>query len=56
MSPAIYEVRDDPDDMPFTFDTCAKAERFARKRSARIGSPCLIYEVTDQGETYLGTA
>jgi hypothetical protein len=56
MSPATYEVRDDPDDLPFTFPTCAAAERFARKRSARIGSPVLIYEVTEQGETYLGTA
>ena len=56
MSPATYEVRDDPDDLPFIFKTCAQAERFARKRSARIGSPCLIYEVTEHGETFLGTA
>jgi hypothetical protein len=54
--PATYEVRDDPDDLPRVFDTCSQAERYARKRSRRIGSPCLIYEVTEDRETYLGTA
>lgn len=51
-----YETRDDPDDLPTIHQTCAAAERYARKRSARIGEPVLIYEVTEQGETYLGTA
>ena len=51
-----YETRDFPDDLPTIHQTCAAAERHARKRSARTGEPVLIYEITDQGETYLGTA
>ena len=54
--PTHYEVRDFPDDPPFIFTTLSAAERFARKRSDRIGDEVLIYEVTDHGETYLGTA
>lgn len=50
-----YEVRDEPDDLPTVFQTCAAAERYGRKRSARIGEPVLIYEVTPERETYLGT-
>lgn len=56
MSPTHYETRDDPDDLPTIHPTCAAAERHARKRSARIGQPVLIYEVTEDRETYLGTA
>lgn len=55
-TPATYEVRDDPDDLPFTFDTYAAAERFARKRAARLGASVLVYEVTENGERYLGAA
>jgi hypothetical protein len=55
-TPATYEARDFPDDLPAVFDTCAAAERYARKRSARIGEPVLIYEITEHGERYLGTA
>lgn len=51
-----YEARDYPDDLPRIFETCAQAERYARKRSDRIGEPVLIYEVTPERETYLGTA
>lgn len=51
-----YETRDDPDDLPTIHATCAAAERHALKRAARIGQPVLIYEVTETGETYLGTA
>lgn len=56
MSVAHYETRDEPDDLPTIHATLAAAERAARKRAQRIGAPVLIYEVTDQGETYLGTA
>jgi hypothetical protein len=51
-----YETRDDPDDLPTIHQTLPAAERRARKRSARIGQPVLIYEVTDEREIYLGTA
>lgn len=49
-----YETRDYPDDLPTIHATCAEAERKGRKRAARIGEPVLIYEVTEQGERYLG--
>ena len=39
-----------------TCRTIAAAERAARKRSERIGAPVLVYEVTEHGERYLGTA
>lgn len=51
-----FETRDFPDDLPTIFETCAQAEHYARKRSKRIGEPVLIYEVTEHGERYLGTA
>ena len=53
MSPATYEVREDPDDMPFVFDTYADAIRFTRKPE-RNDRQWLIYKVTDEGETYIG--
>ena len=52
----IYEVRDDPDDLPIICATKAEAIRRGRRRAARIGQPVLIYEMDDRhGERFLGT-
>ena len=52
----IYEVRDDPDDLPIICATKAEAIRRGRRRAARIGQPVLIYEMDDRhGERFIGT-
>lgn len=53
MSPATYEVREDPDDIPVVFDNYADAIRFTRKPE-RSDRQLLIYKVTEHGETYIG--
>ena len=51
----VYEIRDDPDDLPIICATEAEARRRGRRRAARIGQPVLIYEMDDRcGERYLG--
>ena len=41
----IYQVRDDPDDLPIICATEAEAYRRGRRRAARIGQLVLIYQV-----------
>ena len=41
----IYEVRDDPEDLPIICATESEARRRGRRRAARIGQPVLIYQV-----------
>ena len=50
-----YEIRDDPDDLPIPCATLTEAEQRGRRRSARIGSPVLIYEIDSWGgERFVG--
>ena len=52
----IYELRDDPDDLPIICATKAEAIRRGRRRTARIGQPVLIYEMDDRhDERFFGT-
>ena len=52
----VYEIRDDPDDLPIICATKAEAIRRGRRRTARIGQPVLIYEVDDHyGERFIGS-
>ena len=51
----VYEVRDDPDDLPIICATKAEAIRRGRRRAARVGQPMLIYEVDyHYGERFIG--
>lgn len=53
--PAHYELREDPDAIPYVYPTCAAAERAGRKLSKRNKREYLLYEVDENGEGYLGT-
>lgn len=53
--PAHYELREDPDAIPYVYPTCAGAERAGWKLSKRNKREYLLYEVDERGETYLGT-
>lgn len=52
----IYELRDDPDDLPIICATLAEAERRGRRRAASLGIEVLIYEMDPRrGERLIGT-
>lgn len=52
----IYEIRDDPDDLPIICASKAEARRRARHRATRIGQSVLIYEVDGRhGERFIGS-
>ena len=52
----VYEIRDDPEDLPIICATKAEAIRRARRRAERIGQPVLIYEMDDHyGERFIGS-
>ena len=51
----IYEIRDDPDDLPIICASETEARRRAHHRAARIGQSVLIYEVDDRhGDRFIG--
>lgn len=50
-----YEVRLDPDDMPWIYDELDTAWRKARKVAEKTGEPALVYECSYQvGERLIG--
>ena len=50
----IYEIRDDPDDLPILCASLAEAERRARSRAARLGIEVLVYEIHPaRGERFI---
>lgn len=50
----IYELRDDPDDLPIFCETLAEAGQRGKSRAARLGVPILIYQMDPVwGETFL---
>ena len=52
----IYQVRDDPGDLPIICATEGEAIHRGWRRAARIGQPVLIYEMDDRhGERFIGT-
>ena len=51
----IYEIRDDPDDLPIICATLAEAERRGQRRATRLGIEVLIYEMhPTHGERFIG--
>lgn len=51
-----YEVRLHVDDIPWIYESEAKAFRKARRVADRTGYPVLVYECSQDGEKLIGEA